>query len=74
MKSIDFINITSIKIILSDFSQEDLNMSKGVGIQIDAYITRLPELNNRDMIDQAAIDFCFLNSKASRNRLIKVLK
>ncbi|KTW27816.1 uncharacterized protein T551_02783 [Pneumocystis jirovecii RU7] len=57
----------------NDFSQEDLNMSKGVGIQIDAYITRLPELNNRDMIDQAAIDFCFLNSKASRNRLIKVL-
>ncbi|KAG5438446.1 hypothetical protein PCANB_002935 [Pneumocystis canis] len=57
----------------SDFSQEDLNMFKGIGIQIDVYIARLPELNNRDLIDQAAIDFCFLNSKASRNRLIKVL-
>lgn len=56
----------------SDFLQEDSNISKGISIQIDVYISRLPELN-RDMIDQAAIDFCFLNSKASRNRLIKVL-
>ncbi|KAG4303994.1 hypothetical protein PORY_002647 [Pneumocystis oryctolagi] len=57
----------------SEFSQEDLNTFKGSGVQIDVYISRLPELNNRDMIDQAAIDFCFLNSKASRNRLIKTL-
>ncbi|KAG5518386.1 hypothetical protein PMAC_003183 [Pneumocystis sp. 'macacae'] len=57
----------------NDFFQEDLNTPKGVGVQIDIYITRLLEINNRDMVDQAAIDFCFLNSKASRNRLIKVL-
>ncbi|EMR08831.1 hypothetical protein PNEG_02618 [Pneumocystis murina B123] len=57
----------------SDFLQEDLSISKGVSMQIDVYIVRLLELNNRDMIDQAAIDFCFLNSKASRNKLIKAL-
>ncbi|CCX34186.1 Similar to Nonsense-mediated mRNA decay protein 2; acc. no. O13824 [Pyronema omphalodes CBS 100304] len=49
-------------------------VNKTIGAQVDALLLRLPELNNRDMIDQAAIDFCFLNSKASRNRLIRVLQ
>ena len=48
--------------------------NKTIGAQVDALLVRLPDLTNRDMIDQAAIDFCFLNSKASRNRLIKVLE
>lgn len=48
--------------------------NKTIGAQVDALLLRLPDLNNRDMIDQAAIDFCFLNSKASRNRLIRVLQ
>lgn len=48
--------------------------NKSIGAQVDALLIRLPELTNRDLIDQAAIDFCFLNSKASRNRLIKVLE
>ncbi|KAA8897416.1 putative nonsense-mediated mRNA decay factor [Sphaerosporella brunnea] len=49
-------------------------VNKTIGAQVDALLLRLPDLNNRDMIDQAAIDFCFLNSKASRNRLIRVLQ
>ena len=39
-----------------------------------AILTRLPELQNKEQIDQTAMDFCFLNSKASRNRLIKTVQ
>ncbi|KHN97873.1 nonsense-mediated mRNA decay factor (Upf2) [Metarhizium album ARSEF 1941] len=47
--------------------------NKNIGAQVDALLARLPELTNKDIIDQTAIDFCFLNSKASRNRLVKAL-
>ncbi|KAI1482505.1 ARM repeat-containing protein [Daldinia eschscholtzii] len=47
--------------------------NKTIGAQVDVLLTRLPELTHKDAVDQAAIDFCFLNSKASRNRLIKGL-
>lgn len=59
-----------------DPSADDQSMAianKTVGAQVDALLTRLPELISKDAIDQMAIDFCFLNSKASRNRLIKAL-
>ena len=48
--------------------------NKTVGAQVDALLARLPEMQNKDQIDQIAIDFCFLNSKASRNRLIKAVQ
>ncbi|GAO15729.1 hypothetical protein UVI_02043420 [Ustilaginoidea virens] len=48
-------------------------VNKTIGAQVDALLARLPELTNKDIIDQTAIDFCFLNSKASRNRLVKAL-
>lgn len=48
--------------------------NKTVGAQVDALLARLPDLTNKDLIDQAAIDFCFLNSKASRNRLVKAVQ
>ncbi|CAK7232468.1 mRNA decay protein [Sporothrix curviconia] len=48
-------------------------INKSIGAQVDAILSRLPDLTNKDVIDQTAIDFCFLNSKASRNRLIKAL-
>lgn len=47
--------------------------NKTIGAQVDALLTRLPELTNKDVVDETAIDFCFLNSKASRNRLVKGL-
>ena len=47
--------------------------NKTIGAQVDALLLRLPDLTSKDVIDQTAIDFCFLNSKASRNRLIKAL-
>ena len=48
--------------------------NKTVGAQVDALLARLLELTNREQVDQFAIDFCFLNSKASRNRLIKAVE
>ncbi|OAL02894.1 ARM repeat-containing protein [Phaeosphaeriaceae sp. SRC1lsM3a] len=48
--------------------------NKSVGAQVDAILARLPELNTKDSVDQTAMDFCFLNSKASRNRLIKAVQ
>ncbi|EXJ77098.1 hypothetical protein A1O3_10256 [Capronia epimyces CBS 606.96] len=48
--------------------------NKTVGAQVDALLLRLPELQSKDAVDQVALDFCFLNSKASRNRLTKSLQ
>lgn len=48
--------------------------NKSVGAQVDALLARLPELSTKDAVDQTAMDFCFLNSKASRNRLIKAMQ
>ena len=39
---------------------------------LTALLARLPDATNRTLIDQAAVDFAFLNSKAARKRLIKV--
>ncbi|RAK94938.1 uncharacterized protein BO80DRAFT_460211 [Aspergillus ibericus CBS 121593] len=47
--------------------------SKTVGAQVDALLAKLPDLQTKDQVDQLALDFCFLNSKASRNRLIKAV-
>lgn len=47
--------------------------NKTIGAQVDAVLARLPELTSKETIDQMAIDFCYLNSKASRNRLVKAL-
>ncbi|QKX59764.1 uncharacterized protein TRUGW13939_06906 [Talaromyces rugulosus] len=49
-------------------------VNKTVGAQVDALLVKLPDLQNKDQVDQLALDFCFLNSKASRNRLIKAMQ
>ena len=48
--------------------------SKTAGAQVEALMARLPELQTKDAVDQVAVEFCFLNSKASRNRLLKSLQ
>ena len=48
--------------------------NRTVGAQVDALLLRLPDLQNKDQVDSVAHDFCFLNSKASRNRLLKSLQ
>ncbi|KAF4563394.1 hypothetical protein EYR36_003837 [Pleurotus pulmonarius] len=40
---------------------------------LTALLARLPDTTNRALIDQAAIDFAFLNSKAARKRLVRFL-
>ncbi|KKA31125.1 hypothetical protein TD95_000607 [Thielaviopsis punctulata] len=47
--------------------------NKSIGAQVDGLVARLPLMNTKDLVDDIAIDFCFLNSKASRNRLVKAL-
>ncbi|THU82420.1 ARM repeat-containing protein [Dendrothele bispora CBS 962.96] len=39
---------------------------------LSALLTRLPDATNRALVDQAAIDFAFLNSKAARKQLVKL--
>ena len=40
---------------------------------LDNILSRLPSALNRDVIDKIAVDFCYLNSKSSRRRLINTL-
>ncbi|KAI9031872.1 armadillo-type protein [Phycomyces nitens] len=40
---------------------------------VDALLARLPTLANRDLIDGAAVEFCYVNSKTARKRLAKAL-
>ncbi|KAF9012414.1 transcription factor [Cyathus striatus] len=40
---------------------------------LTALLVRLPDATNRAFIDQATVDFAFLNSKAARKRLVKFL-
>lgn len=40
---------------------------------LTALLVRLSDATNRALIDQAAVDFAFLNSKAARKRLVKVI-
>ena len=54
--------------------QSTVIANKTVGAQVDALLLRLLEMQGKDAVDQAAVDFCFLNSKASRNRLIKAVQ
>lgn len=60
--------------VLSTEDQSTAIANKTVGAQVDALLARLPEFQNKEMVDQAALDFCFLNSKASRNRLGKAIQ
>ena len=51
----------------------DETLSSGPAAQLGALLARLPEMTNRTMIDSAAVEFAFLNSKAARKRLVKHL-
>ena len=56
----------------SDMSTAIAN--KTVGAQVDAVLARLPNIATKEAADELATEFCFLNSKASRNRLIKAVQ
>eukprot|EP01114_Cavostelium_apophysatum_P008182 TRINITY_DN2050_c0_g1_i2.p1 TRINITY_DN2050_c0_g1~~TRINITY_DN2050_c0_g1_i2.p1 ORF type:complete len:1232 (-),score=430.22 TRINITY_DN2050_c0_g1_i2:182-3877(-) len=42
-------------------------------LALDDLLARLTNCVNRDLIDQAAIDFCYQNSKNNRKKLVKAL-
>ncbi|KAF4382282.1 hypothetical protein G4B88_011611 [Cannabis sativa] len=43
------------------------------GTNLDALLQRLPGCVSRDLIDQLTVEFCYLNSKASRKKLVRAL-
>lgn len=49
-------------------------VNQSVGAQVDALLGRLPDLMTSQSVDEVAYDFCYVNSKASRNRLIKTMQ
>ncbi|CAI9767454.1 unnamed protein product [Fraxinus pennsylvanica] len=40
------------------------------GTNLDALLQRLPSCVSRDLIDQLTVEFCYLNSKANRKKLL----
>ncbi|KAH8586848.1 armadillo-type protein [Bisporella sp. PMI_857] len=73
-KKIDPSEAASTPTSTKEDDQSTAIANKTIGAQVDAVLARLPDLTSKDLVDQAAIDFCFLNSKASRNRLIKAVQ
>jgi regulator of nonsense transcripts 2 len=47
-------------------------LASGPAARLTALFTRLDEVYNSDALDKIAVEFAYLNSKAARNRLIKV--
>lgn len=43
------------------------------GTNLDALLQRLPGCVSRDLIDQLTVEFCYLNSKSHRKRLVRAL-
>ncbi|KAK6933282.1 MIF4G-like, type 3 [Dillenia turbinata] len=43
------------------------------GTNLDGLLQRLPGCVSRDLIDQLTVEFCYLNSKANRKRLVRAL-
>ncbi|XVE68979.1 hypothetical protein DITRI_Ditri09bG0113600 [Diplodiscus trichospermus] len=43
------------------------------GTNLDALLQRLPGCVSRDLIDQLTVEFCYLNSKSNRKRLVRTL-
>ncbi|EPX70736.1 uncharacterized protein SOCG_04221 [Schizosaccharomyces octosporus yFS286] len=52
-------------------SQKHTKPSKSVSVKIDNLLQALPNFMSAEQVDQAALEFLFLNTKASRNRVIK---
>ncbi|PKA55497.1 Regulator of nonsense transcripts UPF2 [Apostasia shenzhenica] len=43
------------------------------GASLDALLQRLPGCVSRDLIDQLTVEFCYMNSKANRKKLVRAL-
>ena len=40
---------------------------------VDALLAQLPKCISRDLCDELSVNFCYLNSKAARKRLVRVV-
>ncbi|KAI0223660.1 mRNA decay protein [Massospora cicadina] len=64
---------------VGDFAQEDPAPMEGEGpslsgsAQMNLFVAKLLNMANRDLVDQAAVDFCYISNKASCNRLTQNL-
>ena len=45
-----------------------------IGAEMDVLVGKLPNVASPEMVDEVAVEFCRLNSKASRNRMIKSIR
>ncbi|KAI9082787.1 hypothetical protein K1719_035244 [Acacia pycnantha] len=52
---------------------EKENLRNLEGSSLDALLQRLPGCVSRDLIDQLTVEFCYLNSKSNRKRLVRAL-
>ncbi|XP_009778348.1 regulator of nonsense transcripts UPF2 [Nicotiana tabacum] len=52
----------------------DKEKARGVeGANLDGLLQRLPSCVSRDLIDQLTVEFCYLNSKSNRKKLVRAL-
>ncbi|KAI8639204.1 armadillo-type protein [Parasitella parasitica] len=56
-----------------DEDGDDMNKPSTQNVQLDGLFARLPTCGNRDLIDSLAVDFCYMNNKNARKRLVKTL-
>lgn len=54
-------------------ASDDPALASGPASQLSALLLRLSESSSLASIDAIAVEFCFLNSKAARRRLVKFL-
>eukprot|EP00250_Pteridium_aquilinum_P005189 c15322_g1_i1 orf=194-3865(+) len=54
--------------------ENDKEKVKGLeGTNLDSLVQRLPGCVSRDLIDQLTVDFCYVNSKSNRKKLVRAL-
>ena len=53
-------------------SEKKKSSTSAGGVALEELLQRLPNCVNRDLIDKASVDFCYINSKGNRKKLIKV--
>ncbi|KAI3463563.1 hypothetical protein Pfo_020226 [Paulownia fortunei] len=54
--------------------ESEKDKTKGLdGTNLEALLHRLPSCVSRDLIDQLTVEFCYLNSKSSRKKLVRAL-
>ncbi|RCV34594.1 hypothetical protein SETIT_7G171600v2 [Setaria italica] len=65
---------TSEEMIVGRKGDTEREKVRGVdGASLDSLLQKLPRCGSRDLVDQLAVEFCYLNSKANRKKLVRAL-